>query len=165
MAHICCDNFLYGFKGGLAPAAIRLKTWPKWHESHERTRSSGSSLADMDHHRGPTTRRRGKAGHRGRLGLRRASCGGATGAAARRQVRRPEQARRGLPAATTPRVGKRANGQRPRAPGQRGQPTETGEGLKSWHLRGSGRSALPEPPARTMGVSRNLSRALRVPAG
>jgi hypothetical protein len=28
-----CDNFLYGFKGGLAPAVAGWRTWPKWEKS------------------------------------------------------------------------------------------------------------------------------------
>ncbi len=28
-----CDNFLYGFKGGLSPAIAGCVMWPKWQES------------------------------------------------------------------------------------------------------------------------------------
>jgi hypothetical protein len=81
-----------------------------------------------------------------------------TGAAARRQVRRPEQARTGRP---PQRPRELATRRRPAATSTRATRTSRPdrEKIKRWHLRGPGRSALPEPPARTMGVSRNLSRA------
>jgi hypothetical protein len=38
-----CDNFLYGFKGGLTPAIVRWAMWPEWQESRESAgRSAGS---------------------------------------------------------------------------------------------------------------------------
>jgi len=83
----------------------------------------------------------------------------------RRQVRAPGQVRTGNPPQRTRELGGR---EPPAATSTRA--TTTSRGLirgraKLWHLRGLGRSALPKPPPGTMGVSRNLSRALRVPSG
>jgi hypothetical protein len=157
-----CDNFLYGFKGGLATAAaVRravaevpgvARECQRWRGSVERhgdnTESGGL---------GP-----GEAVAGGGLGFaRRLPRGSALASAARRPVCRPEQARTGnlplrprelaareQPAVTTTRA------TRASAPSHRqGQ---------IWHLRGSERSALPEPPAAMVDVSRNPSRALRV---
>ena len=55
----------------------------------------------------------------------------------------PGQVRTGNPP-LRPANWKRANGQRGRAPGRRGQPTEPGE-TQRWHLSGLERSALPSP--------------------
>jgi hypothetical protein len=96
---------------------------------------------------------RGNAVTGGGLGLaRRLPRGGAPASAARRPVCCPEQARTGNPPL------------RPREPATREQPAATTtrttqasapshRQAQIWHLRGSVRSALPEPPDTMMGVA------------
>jgi len=101
----------------------------------------------------------GKAVTGGGLGFaRRLPRGGAPARAARRQVRRPGQARTGN---SPQRPREKANART--ASGHEHQGNEASranwEKSKTWNLRASGRSALPEPPATIMGVSRNPSRA------
>jgi hypothetical protein len=80
---------------------------------------------------------------------------------------RPRTGPHGEPTATTARAGERANGQRPRAPGRRGQAAvRSCERSKPWHLRGPGRSAFPGPPARNDGcLPEPVKSAYGVPSG
>jgi hypothetical protein len=69
------------------------------------------------------------------------------GRLAERAPRDQRRARR-RPAATAPHDGERANGQRHKHQGDEGAQALNLERSKTWHLGGSVRSALPEPPTR-----------------
>ena len=103
----------------------------------------------------------------GRRGLaRRLPCGGNPARAARRQDRIPGQVRTGNPP-QRPRELASANHQRSRAPGRRRQAAALSvAGSPRWRLPGSGRSALPEPPARKDGcLPEPVKSAYGVPSG
>jgi hypothetical protein len=105
----------------------------------------------------------GEGSHRGGLGFaRRLPRGGAPARAARRSVCHPEQARTGNPPLRPRELAAR---ERPAATSTRATRASSPSHRQRpiWHLRGSGKNALPEPPPTMMdgGVS-EPSRALRV---
>jgi len=100
-----CDKFLYGFKGGLAPAVTRARTWPKWHESREEARDSGGKCGGTwGQHRERWT---GVGGRQslGRPGYASACRAGALRPGCPPPGPPPRAGPHGEPAATTPRAG------------------------------------------------------------
>jgi hypothetical protein len=97
-----CDKFLYGFKGGLAPAAAGRRTWPKWGKSRGEARKKRGQCCRRGASREREILLSGEGSHRGGWGFaRRLPRGGAPARSAPPPGPRPRTGPHGERAATT----------------------------------------------------------------